>query len=232
LVLSAIVGFAVAYDLVRYNDGIPFKSPIAKSVVLSTVALVVVGALSTLVSQGGAFYFSVYVLYEAAAFTASGIIIGLVYARAYGEQSPPLPEVGQPLQRRWWMYSVVIFAIVILITASLFYQSSVEPVSFTASDIHFEADNGTVQVIANVTNTSGPSLIQVDAAIDGFDDGVCGYGINTNRTIVCSFMLIPLLPCSQLSPANYHTLTLSAYFANTRTLAESYNITSAQLGCG
>lgn len=109
-------------------------------------------------------------------------------------------------------------------------------VSFAASDIRFANDNGTIQIQANITNLSNPSLIQVDAAIDGMNDGVCGYAINTNQTKTCTFANPnpgPLLSCTQISQDN-NTLTLNGFFGNGDGLIVSFSnpYTRAQLGCG
>jgi hypothetical protein len=175
--------------------------------------------------------FAVYVLYEAATFTACGLIIGLVYVRTYGKQSPPVLGAGLPMPKRTWLYYLAFLGVVVLLVVGGMYQNSLQPVSFTARGIHFETGDGTVQVIANITNTSTPSLIQMNAAIDGLNDGSCGYSIGEGQTMVCNLQLIPLLSCAQIPRVENHTLTLWAYFSNTRTLTKSYPITSVQLGC-
>jgi hypothetical protein len=230
LFLCAIVSFSVSYYLIRYYDRLPFTNPIMKSIILSTLALVILGALSAL-AAGNSFYFMVYLFYGAADFTATGVVVGFVYARTYGPQSPVALVVSQAKKKRTWMYYLPILAVVGLVVVYGFYQDSLQPVSFKVSDIHFNVTYGSIQVVANVTNTSGPSIIQVDAAIDGVDAGVCGYGINTNRTMNCRFQIIPLPTCSQLPPTGNHTLTLSPYFGNGKMPTNSYSFTTAQLGC-
>jgi hypothetical protein len=230
IIPSLIVGYAVAYSLVRYYDRIPFSDPIAKSVVLSTVALLIIASLETLAAGGNAYYFMVYVLYEAAAFTATGLVIGFGFLRIYGKQSPPVIEMTLR-QKKTWPYYLALFGVIILFVVYTQYQDSLQPVSFRVSGIHFNVSSGSIQVFANVTNTSGESIIQVDAAIDGVDAGVCGYGINNNQTMVCGFQIIPLPTCSQISPAGNHTLTLSPYFGNGKMPTNSYSFTSAQIGC-
>jgi hypothetical protein len=230
IIPSLYVGYAVAYSLVRYYDKIPFSNPIAKSTVLSTIALLIVAVLSTLVAGGNGFYFMGYILYEAAIYSATGLVIGLGFVRIYGRQSPPIVEMTRSLKRTW-PYYIAIFGIIILFVVYIQYQDSLQPVSFRASGIHFNVNNGTVQLIANVTNTSNPSIIQVDAAVDGLNLGVCGYGINANQTKVCNFQIIPLLSCSQVPQTANHTLILSPYFENGKKPTNSYPITNTQLGC-
>ena len=230
VILSIIACLAVAYYLVRYYDRIPFTNPILKSIVASTVALVILAVFATIAS-GNPFYFMVYILYEAATFTATGAAIGFAYKRFFGAQSPAALVTTQVILKRKWLYYVLVIAIIALLVIFGQYQYSLQPVSFRASDIHFRVSNGSVQVLANITNTSGPSIIQVDAAIDGLDAGVCGYGINTNQTMACGFQIIPLLSCSQLPQTNNHTLALSPYFGNGRMPTETYSFTNAQLGC-
>jgi hypothetical protein len=97
-----------------------------------------------------------------------------------------------------------------------YYQRSNEPVSFIANNIHF-TNNGTIEIQANITNLSVPALIQVDAAIDGSDNGICDYDIATNQTMMYMFTNPnpgPLVSCAQLPEVPNHTLTLNAIFGN------------------
>lgn len=230
--LGAIVAFSIAWYLIRYYDRIPLDGPILKSVVLSALALVILDGLSTLASQGNAFYFAVYLVYEAATFAATGVAIGFAYGRLFGLQSPAALIESQAKHRRKWLYYAPVLVVIGLVAVYSFYQDSQQPVSFRVADIHFKVNNGSIQVFANVTNTSGESIVQVNAAIDGVDAGVCGYGINANQTMACSFQIIPLATCSQLPQAANHTLTLSPYFGNGKMPTNSYSFTSAQIGCG
>jgi len=161
LFLSAIVAFSIAWNLVRYYDRIPFENPITKSVVLSTLALLILGGLSTLASGNDAFYFTVYIVYGAATFTSTGLVVGLVYQRRYGRQSPPILEASLSKPRRQWLYILPVIAVIGLIVFYSMYQESLQPVSFTASDIHFMVSGGSIEVIANITNTSGAAIIQL-----------------------------------------------------------------------
>lgn len=226
----AIVSLSVAYYLIRYYERIPFSGSIVKSVILSSIALLIFGTLSTLISGSGS-YFVAYVLYGSLEFTALGTVIGLTYEKTYGSQTPMLLVVSQARRKGTWMYYLPLLGIIVLFVVYSQYQDYLQPVSFTASAIHFRVSNGLVQVIANITNTSGPSIIQVNAAIDGLDAGICGYDINANQTAVCSFQLIPLPSCSQIPQSGNHTLTLSPYFSNGKMPTSSYSFTSAQLGC-
>lgn len=209
VVLSVTVSYSVAYYLIRYYDRIPFGSPLVKSVALSTLALLILGGLSALV-VGNSFHYMVYLLYGAVSFTATGIVIGFTYSTMYGAQSPAALVASQAKQKRTWLYYLPVLAVIALIVVYTQYQDSLQPVSFRASNVHFMVENGSIQVIANITNTSRPSMIQVDAAIDGLDAGVCGYGINANQTMVCIFQIIPLLSCSQIPLTTNHNLTLSS----------------------
>lgn len=229
--LGAIIAFSISWYLIRYYNRIPLDGPILKSIVLSILALVILGGLSTLASQGNAFYFAVYLVYEAATFIVTGVSIGFAYGRIYGPQSPAALVESQARQRRKWLYYAPVLLVIGLVVVYGFYQDSLQPVSFRVTDIHFRVSNGSIQVFANVTNTSGESIIQVNAAIDGVDAGVCGYEINANQTMSCGFQIIPLPTCSQISPANNHTLILSPYFGNGKMPTDSYSFTSAQIGC-
>ena len=86
---SVVVGLSVSYYLVLYFDKIPSKSPILKSVILSIIALVIFGGITTLFYFDEALNFILeYFLYNVAAFAASGVVIGLVYQKLYQRQSP------------------------------------------------------------------------------------------------------------------------------------------------
>lgn len=234
LFLGAIVALAVAYYLVRYYDKIPFTNPLLKSVILSALALFILGAITTLTNGGTAVDFLLYLPYEAATFIVTGLVVGLAYIRIHGADGPPILETHSVTGKRMRLYYLAILAVVVLFVALGFiqgYYGTNEPVSFTASNIRFQTSNGTIDVLANVTNTSSPSIIQVNAALDGLDLGVCGYGIDSNHTMACNFLEKPLLSCGQVPQVESHTLTLSAYFGSGRTLTNSYAITRTQLGC-
>lgn len=115
------------------------------------------------------------------------------------------------------------------------YQSSLEPVSFTASNFAFVTRNGAIEVHTDIKVTSEPTTVQVDVAIDGLDDGICGYSFPTNHTVACIFsndpLGKPLVTCTELSQAQNHTLTLFAGFSNGKTVTNSYSFTRVQLGC-
>jgi hypothetical protein len=144
---------------------------------------------------------------------------------------------SQPVKRRTkWYYFLIFFAIPLFFYAYNHYQSSLEPVSFTASDIHFVITNGTIHVLANITNPSQPALMQVNAAIQGSDAGVCNYGFfQTNKSTICNFSSsgegLPQISCAELGYRENYTLTLDAYFANTKTATNSYLFSHAQLPC-
>jgi hypothetical protein len=68
-----------------------------------------------------------------------------------------------------------VIAVIALIVVYGFYQQSLQPLSFEVSGIHFADNGGNIEAIANVTDTSGPSIIQANAAVGGSDAGACGY---------------------------------------------------------
>ena len=235
---SIIVGGSVSYYLIWYFDKIPSKNPIIKSVILSSLALIMIDGLVMLFYLSNPLnFFLLFVSYEAATFIVAGVVIGFVHVKLYGSQSPFSGETlgwleKHPITKRErWYYYLGVTALIALSVISSQYQESLKPASFTASGIHFVTNNGTIEVVASITNPSQPSLIQVNAAVDGLDDGVCGYGIKTNQTMVCNFSIEPLLSCNQLPESQNHTLTLNAYFSNTKTVINMYSITRTQLGC-
>jgi hypothetical protein len=146
---------------------------------------------------------------------------------------------------RFRRYKILIVLVAIAVTIVLVgsYEVGLETTSITASfaanDIHY-VNNGTIQISADITDTSKPNLVDVIASIDRMGDGVCSYEIATNQTLVCVFSYpFPggLLSCSQLPETQNHVLSLNAHFTNSRGviiprgIVNTYSVTSSELGC-
>lgn len=229
-------GFLISYYFVRYSYKIPLASPVYRSLVITFLAVLIVDGLATLFHLNhAAGYFLWDLLYSIPRYFAFGIVVGYSYEKFNSEKTIQT-LLSRPTKRRARIYYLLIIAVVM--GASIIYSNytvSLETSSFTASDIHFVTSNGIIHTIANITNPSQSSLIQVNAAIDGLDDGICGYGIDTNHTMMCNFYSpsggVPLLLCSQLPVAENYTLTLNAYFSSMKTVINTYTIGRNQLGC-
>jgi hypothetical protein len=150
-------------------------------------------------------------------------------------------EKRKPLQskhknRNTYLILIAVMVVTLGIPLYGWYQRYAEPASFVANDIHFVND-GTIEIQANITDTSVPVLMQVNAAIGESNDGMCSPSIGANQTRTCVFTNADsgsLLSCAQLPEAQNYTLTLTAFFANGKTLVHVYypSYMSAQLGCG
>lgn len=86
LIAGLIIGCFVSYFLLRFFPRIPSDSPILKSVVLSSIALVIaiilIDAPMLLHTQGSALYFFfIGVAFNAARFLLLGIVIGYLYKK-------------------------------------------------------------------------------------------------------------------------------------------------------
>jgi hypothetical protein len=137
-------------------------------------------------------------------------------------------------------YALLLLPLFVLASVALFFPvyyrinlQSLERASFEANNFNF-VNNGGIQTTADVTSNSRFSLIQVNADIDGHFDGICGYGFASNRTVACVFTsqgVGNLVSCAQLPKQQNHTLSLSAYFANTNYITNTYTVTSSELGC-
>jgi hypothetical protein len=93
-----VIGFLVSYFLLHFFDKIPTKSPIAKSVILSFVVLVIIETFTTLVNPSNlSVYFLVGAGINVPRFLALGIVIGYVYTRldARAAQLPLQPSDNQ-----------------------------------------------------------------------------------------------------------------------------------------
>ena len=89
LIVGMIIGCCVSYSLLRFFEKIPTKDPILKSVILSSIALVIA---IILIDVPGSFhgpsdalyYFLIGVMFNVARFLILGIVIGYLYKRLYG----------------------------------------------------------------------------------------------------------------------------------------------------
>ena len=229
-------GFVIGFYFLRYYSKIPLASPVLKALVVSLLAVFVVNGLVTLLHLSDApDYFLWGLAYSIPPYSVLGIALGYSYKRFNSEYSIKAMQ-AKPVKRRIRLYYYLILAAfmgMILVGGPLL--NSLEPTSFTATNIHFESSTGFIHVIANITNPSQPDIIQVNAAINGMNDGICGYSFHTNATMSCNFFTpsdgVPLLGCGQLPFAENYTLTLNAYFSNMKTVINTYTVSRAQIGC-
>jgi NhaP-type Na+/H+ and K+/H+ antiporter len=90
-----IIGFCVSYALLRFFDRIPTKSPMLKSVLLSSVALVAVTVLieapaKALTATGDALrYFVIGASFNVLRILALGMVIGYLYDRLRPARDEP-----------------------------------------------------------------------------------------------------------------------------------------------
>lgn len=89
LLAGIIIGSCVSYFLLHYFQKIPTKSPIFKSLLLSSIALVIAIILIDvpMISQGkndSFYFFFIGVMFNAARFLFLGISIGYFYKRLDG----------------------------------------------------------------------------------------------------------------------------------------------------
>jgi Na+/phosphate symporter len=87
LLMGMIIGYGVSYILLRYFDKIPSKNPILKSVMISSIALIIAVIVIDVPqsffgmrnSSDALYYFIVGVMFNAARFLLLGIVIGYLY---------------------------------------------------------------------------------------------------------------------------------------------------------
>jgi Zn-dependent membrane protease YugP len=89
LIVGVIIGCCVSYSLLRFYKKIPAKDPILKSVLLSSIALVIAIILVDVPnsfhgSSVALYYFLIGVIFNTARFLILGIVIGCLYKRQYG----------------------------------------------------------------------------------------------------------------------------------------------------
>jgi hypothetical protein len=90
LIGSLIIGLWVSFPLVRFFDRIPIKDPILKSVLLSSLVLVIVtivlgGPSSFYATSNVLRYFIIGTTFNVIRITALGIAIGYICKRQYSE---------------------------------------------------------------------------------------------------------------------------------------------------
>jgi hypothetical protein len=83
-----VIGLWVSYPLVRYYKKIPGKNPIIKSIILSTIVLILVtitlgGPSSFFATSNVMRYFIIGTIFNVIRITALGLTIGWVCKRAY-----------------------------------------------------------------------------------------------------------------------------------------------------
>jgi len=89
LIGGLIVGFGVSFFLLRFFDKIPTKNPILKSLILSSIALIIVTVILEVPSKfftntnDALHYFLIGALFNILRILALGIVIGYLYQRLY-----------------------------------------------------------------------------------------------------------------------------------------------------
>ena len=89
LVGGLIVGFGVSFFLLHFFDKIPTKNPIIKSLILSSIALIIVTILLEVPAKfltntnDALHYFLIGALFNVLRILALGIVIGYLYQRLY-----------------------------------------------------------------------------------------------------------------------------------------------------
>jgi F0F1-type ATP synthase assembly protein I len=97
LVGGLIIGFGVSFFLLRFFDKIPTKNPILKSVILSSIALLIftivleVPAKFLTNTNDALHYFLIGALFNVVRILALGIVIGYLCKRLFG--SGPLRQI-------------------------------------------------------------------------------------------------------------------------------------------
>ena len=85
--MGMIIGYCVSYFLLRYFDKIPSKNPILKSVMISSIALIIAVIVIDVPqsffgmrnSFDALYYFLIGVMFNIARFLLLGIVIGYLY---------------------------------------------------------------------------------------------------------------------------------------------------------
>jgi hypothetical protein len=89
LVGGLIIGFGVSFFLLRFFDKIPTENPILKSLILSSIALIIVTILLEVPAKfltntnDALHYFLIGALFNVLRILALGIVIGYLYKRLY-----------------------------------------------------------------------------------------------------------------------------------------------------
>jgi Na+/phosphate symporter len=87
LLMGMIIGYCVSYFLLRYFDKIPSKNPILKSVMISSIALIIAVIVIDVPqsffgmsnSFNASYFFLIGVMFNVARFLLLGIVIGYLY---------------------------------------------------------------------------------------------------------------------------------------------------------
>jgi ABC-type Fe3+ transport system permease subunit len=87
LLMGMVIGYGVSYFLLRYFDKIPSKNPILKSMILSSIALIIAVIVIDVPqsffgmrnSFDASYYFLIGVMFNVARFLLLGIVIGYLY---------------------------------------------------------------------------------------------------------------------------------------------------------
>jgi len=93
LIGGIIIGLWVSFPLLRFYNQIPGKNPIIKSVLLSSLVLVIVtivlgGPSSFFATSNVLRYFIIGTVFNVIRITALGIAIGFMCKKQYGESKP------------------------------------------------------------------------------------------------------------------------------------------------
>jgi NhaP-type Na+/H+ or K+/H+ antiporter len=93
LIGGLIIGFFVTYFLFRFFDKIPTKNPILKSVILSSIALIIVtillqGPTGFITPIDALLYFLIGTMFNVLRILVLGIVIGYLYDRLYKGFNP------------------------------------------------------------------------------------------------------------------------------------------------
>ncbi len=94
LIGGLIIGFGVGFFLLRFFDKIPTKNPILKSLILSSIALLIVTILLEVpakfltTTSDPLRYFLIGILFNVLRILALGIVIGCLYKRLYKGSNP------------------------------------------------------------------------------------------------------------------------------------------------
>ena len=87
LLMGMIIGYGVSFILLRYFDKIPSKNPILKSVMISSIALIIAVIVIDVPqsffgmsnSFNASYFFLIGVMFNVARFLLLGIVIGYLY---------------------------------------------------------------------------------------------------------------------------------------------------------
>ena len=101
LVGGLIIGFCVAYSLLRFFDKVPAQNPILKSVVVSFIVLVIItillqGPASFLTTSDVLRYFLIGAMFNFLRILALGVVIGYLYKRLYQGFGPSVIASKSP----------------------------------------------------------------------------------------------------------------------------------------